>query len=112
MMQKGIQITEDDLVSTVVPVTQEVLETNKESTQTNIFIKTGQEDPFSRVKEKAEYEQKFHLVQTVNCNTQPDDWEMWLTPLTCYHCSGTLPVRAAKDYRKPYDSADEDSETP
>ena len=37
---------------------------------------------------------------------------MWLTPLTCYHCSGTLPVRAAKDYRKPYDSADEDSETP
>jgi len=32
------------------------------------MIKTGQDDPFSRVKDKTEYEQKFHLVQTINCN--------------------------------------------
>lgn len=31
------------------------------------------EDPFSRVKEQAAYEQKFHLVQTINYNTQPEN---------------------------------------
>ena len=52
-----------------VPATQEILEKNPESGQTNIKIRTGQEDPFGRVKEKAEYEAKFHLVQTINYNS-------------------------------------------
>ncbi len=59
-----------------MPITQEILEKNHEQTQTSLSIKTGVEDPFICPVEKPDYEDKFHLVQTINPFNKPDDYEM------------------------------------
>ena len=87
----------EDLTASNVPFTFETQE--KETTLKQV---TAVENPFSLPEERSAIDQKFHLIQASKPPGNKIEFSgFFTTPLTCFLCSGHLPARTPKDYRKP-----------